>query len=116
MVAPYLGKLSGCVSYTCRPSEGEDGSRRPHRSSSVMGPDGDCTGIAAGLRGKRSEFRHHAAAPPRPATPTPPAVSPSPPAGGPRTETGIDLEIGQCLADLPKIDLGAVTVTVVDCA
>jgi hypothetical protein len=51
-----------------------------------------------------------------PATTTPATVAPSPPAVGPRTETWIDLEIGQCLADLPKIDLGAVTVTVVDCA
>jgi hypothetical protein len=44
------------------------------------------------------------------------AVAPSPPAAGPRTEKWIDLDVGQCLADLPQVDLGAVTVTVVDCA
>src|ERR1700722_15356988 len=27
MVAPYIGELIGFVSYTCRPSGGEDGSR-----------------------------------------------------------------------------------------
>jgi hypothetical protein len=55
-----------------------------------MGPDSDCTGIAAGLRWKRSEFRHHVDEPR------------SPGHNDPR--------------DRPKIDLGAVTVTVVDCA
>jgi hypothetical protein len=35
---------------------------------------------------------------------------------GPRTEKWIDLEVGDCLADPPPIDLSVLTVTIVDCA
>ncbi|OBF71365.1 hypothetical protein A5750_02285 [Mycobacterium sp. 852002-51613_SCH5001154] len=41
-------------------------------------------------------------------------AAPSPP--GSHTEKWIDLQTGQCVADLPPIDLSRVTVTVVDCA
>ena len=34
----------------------------------------------------------------------------------PRTQKWIDLDVGQCLGELPQIDLGAVDVTLVDCA
>jgi hypothetical protein len=51
-----------------------------------------------------------------PTTTTTAAVAPSPSAVGPATEKWIDLGVGQCLATLPQIDLGEVTVTVVDCA
>ena len=37
-------------------------------------------------------------------------------ASGPRTERWVDLAAGQCLAELPQIDVGVVDVTVVDCA
>jgi len=35
---------------------------------------------------------------------------------GPRTEKWIDLQVGECVADLPPADLSRVTVTVLDCA
>ncbi len=35
---------------------------------------------------------------------------------GPQTEKWIDLQVGQCVTDLPPADLSRVTVTVVDCA
>ena len=35
---------------------------------------------------------------------------------GPRTEKWIDLEVGDCLADLPPTDPSVATVTIVDCA
>ncbi|HWS91719.1 MAG TPA: hypothetical protein VN255_09575 [Mycobacterium sp.] len=41
-------------------------------------------------------------------------AAPSPP--GSRTEKWIDLQVGDCLTDLPPADLSRVTVTVVDCA
>jgi len=42
------------------------------------------------------------------------AAAPAPP--GSRTEKWIDLQVGDCLADLPPADLSRVTVNVVDCA
>jgi len=41
------------------------------------------------------------------------AAAPAPP---PQTVKWIDLDVGQCVAQLPHVDLGDVTVTVVDCA
>jgi hypothetical protein len=35
---------------------------------------------------------------------------------GSRTEKWIDLQVGDCVADLPPADLSRVTVTVIDCA
>ena len=43
-------------------------------------------------------------------------TAPAPIASGPRTQRWVDLAAGQCLAELPQIDVGAVDVTVVDCA
>jgi hypothetical protein len=43
-------------------------------------------------------------------------TTPAPIASGPRTERWVDLAAGQCLAELPQIDVGVVDVTVVDCA
>ena len=40
---------------------------------------------------------------------------PASPSGGPRTEKWIDLQVGECVTDLPPADLSRVTVTVVDC-
>jgi hypothetical protein len=37
------------------------------------------------------------------------------PLEGPRTEKWIDLQVGECVTDLPPADLSRVTVTVVDC-
>jgi hypothetical protein len=45
------------------------------------------------------------------------ATAAAPPATrGPRTEKWIDLQVGDCLAQLPPNDPSVVTVTVVDCA
>jgi hypothetical protein len=44
------------------------------------------------------------------------ATAPAPIASGPRTVRWVDLAAGQCLAELPQIDVGVVDVTVVDCA
>jgi hypothetical protein len=41
-------------------------------------------------------------------------AAPAPP--GPRTVKWIDLQVGECVTDLPPADLSRVTVTVVDCA
>ena len=46
---------------------------------------------------------------------TAPAVAAPPPPGS-RTVKWIDLQVGDCLADLPPADLSRVTVTVIDCA
>ncbi|OBG19365.1 hypothetical protein [Mycobacterium sp. 852002-51057_SCH5723018] len=40
----------------------------------------------------------------------------APAPSGPQTVKWIDLQVGQCVADLPPADLSRVTVTVVDCA
>jgi len=42
------------------------------------------------------------------------SAAPAPHGSG--TEKWIDLQVGQCVADLPPADLSRVTVTVVDCA
>ncbi len=56
----------------------------------------------------------------RPTVAPPPApaaemVTAAPPPHGSRTEKWIDLEVGDCVSDLPPADLSRVTVTVVDC-
>src|ERR1700757_5057143 len=54
-----------------------------------------------------------------PTSPTPPTASVKATAPAPmssHTEKWIDLQVGECLADLPPADLSRVTVTVVDCA
>ena len=45
----------------------------------------------------------------------PTAVPASPATQGSRTEKWIDLQVGECVADLPPADLSRVTVTVVNC-
>jgi hypothetical protein len=47
---------------------------------------------------------------------TAPAVVAAPPTRSARTEKWIDLQVGDCLAQLPPTDPSLVTVTVVDCA
>ena len=51
----------------------------------------------------------------RPVTVTPAPV-PVPPAQSARTENWVQLQVGDCLADLPPGDFSQVMVTVVDCA
>jgi hypothetical protein len=46
---------------------------------------------------------------------TAPAVAAPPPPGS-RTVKWIDLQVGDCVTDLPPADMSRVTVTVVDCA
>lgn len=50
------------------------------------------------------------------ATPTAKAVTAAPAPLGTHTEKWIDLQVGDCVADLPPADLSRVTVTVVECA
>ncbi|QUR69825.1 hypothetical protein F6B93_14085 [Mycobacterium spongiae] len=38
-----------------------------------------------------------------------------PPTSGPRTRKWIDLQVGECVSDLPPADLSRIDVTVVDC-
>lgn len=47
---------------------------------------------------------------------TPSVIAVSPTTQAPRTGKWVDLVVGDCLADVPPVDLGAVTVTIVDCA
>jgi hypothetical protein len=49
------------------------------------------------------------------ATATPAEAAP-PPSQGPRTRNWFDLDVGDCLTVLPRIDLGDVAVPVADCA
>lgn len=63
----------------------------------------------------------HAGTTTPPAPPTSPtaraAIATAPPSPhGSRTEKWIDLQVGECVADLPPADGSRVTVTVVDCA
>jgi hypothetical protein len=48
-------------------------------------------------------------------TPAPTIAAP-PMTLGPETHTWVDLQVGDCIADVPAVDLGAVAVTIVDCA
>jgi hypothetical protein len=56
---------------------------------------------------------------PAPAAPTHAATGmtavPASPSGSTRTEKWIDLQVGECVTDLPPADMSRVTVTVVDC-
>jgi hypothetical protein len=52
---------------------------------------------------------------PTSAAPAATAVPASPATQGSRTEKWIDLQVGECVADLPPADLSRVTVTVVNC-
>ena len=47
---------------------------------------------------------------------TPSAVAASPTTRNPRSEKWIDLQVGDCLAELPSTDPSVITVSVVDCA
>jgi len=51
-----------------------------------------------------------------PSVTTTAAVAAPPTTLNPRSEKWIDLQVGECLADLPSSDPSVVTVTVVDCA
>jgi hypothetical protein len=70
---------------------------------------------AASLNACGTHVGSPAQAPPSQATTTTAAAAP-PPVPGPRSEKWIDLDVGNCLADVPQVDLGEVDVTVVDCA
>jgi hypothetical protein len=50
-----------------------------------------------------------------PTTPAAEMVTTAPSPQGSRTEKWIDLKVGECVADLPPVDLSRVSVTVVDC-
>jgi hypothetical protein len=52
----------------------------------------------------------------RTATPNAPPTVAAPTAQSPRTEKWVDLHVGDCVAEVPPVDLGAVTVDVVDCS
>jgi hypothetical protein len=55
-------------------------------------------------------------APPQPAVNAITTIAPPPATQGSRTVKWIDLQAGDCMADLPPADLSRVTVTVVGCA
>lgn len=46
----------------------------------------------------------------------PPPSSAAPPAPTTRIEKWVDLQVGDCVTEVPPVDLGAVTVDIVDCA
>lgn len=78
-----------------------------------------CALTAVSLLGACATNGVHAgttAPPPTTATTTAKAVTAPPAPLGSRTEKWIDLQVGDCVADLPPADLSRVTVTVVDCA
>jgi hypothetical protein len=63
------------------------------------------------------------AAPPAAESPTqatisqaPPPPPPRPAPAAPHTKNWFDLNVGDCLTEVPAIDIGVVTTTVVDCA
>jgi hypothetical protein len=45
-----------------------------------------------------------------------PTIAAPPMTLAPDTHKWVDLEVGDCIADVPAVDLGAVTVSIVDCA
>jgi len=59
---------------------------------------------------------------PAPATTPPPSAAPAPTVAappmtlGPETHKWVDLKVGDCMAAVPAVDLGEVTVALVDCA
>ena len=44
------------------------------------------------------------------------AVAPPPTTPAPRTTKWVDLAVGDCLAEIPRVDLGELMATIVDCA
>ncbi len=46
----------------------------------------------------------------------PPPIVLSPKPAGPQSKNWFDLKVGDCLTEIPAVDTGAVTTTVVDCA
>ena len=60
--------------------------------------------------------RHTVASDPTSTSPVAQPLTPitSPPA--PATKTWVDLEVGECITEVPRVDLGEVSVTLVDCA
>lgn len=87
-------------------------------SLTVMGSLPSCSG--ADRTGSASPASFTAttstAAPASASTVPPVAETPGPATAGSRTERWVDLAVGDCLADLPPLDPGMVTVAVVDCA
>ena len=80
-----------------------------------------CGLAATALLGACAANSFHAGTAPtsaRPATPGTTAVTATPPPATPasRPAKWIDLQVGDCVADLPPADLSRVTVTIVDCA
>jgi hypothetical protein len=51
-----------------------------------------------------------------PAAPSPTSFVAVPPTAAPRTEKWVDLHVGDCVAKVPAVDLGEVTVDTVDCS
>jgi hypothetical protein len=51
-----------------------------------------------------------------PSTSPAPSIAAPPMTLGPETQKWVDLKVGDCIADVPAVDLGAVTVSIVGCA
>jgi hypothetical protein len=72
-----------------------------------------CSPQRAPAAGPPASATSTAAASPGTAAPT---SVPAPTTLTGRTEKWVDLQVGDCVAELPAVDLGAVTVDIVDCA
>ena len=73
-----------------------------------------CGLTAISLLGACAANGVHAGPAPTPPPATVKPTAPAPPSS--HTEKWINLQVGECLADLPPADLSRVTITVVDCA
>ena len=79
-----------------------------------------CGLAATALLGGCAGNSGHASTAPTSAAPTTPTATAvtatATPQPGARTAKWIDLQVGDCVADLPPADLSRITVTIVDCA
>lgn len=74
-------------------------------SVSGCGPVAGAPDQAAGLPASESEPQHETSAP------SEPLIAP-----GPGAQHWFDLQAGDCIIEIPKVELGEIAVTVVDCA
>jgi hypothetical protein len=70
---------------------------------------------ACGHGGTAAETSSAASIPPTTVTTTTASVAP-PPSPATRTVKWVDLAVGDCITEVPAVELGAVTATIVDCA
>jgi len=83
-------------------------------SMTVIGLLAGCGSNGASSPSSSTSETSTATSAPAPTTTT--AVAPPPTTQAAQTKTWVDLEVGECIADVPAVDLGVVTATLVDCA